>query len=196
MNTKSILALIISSCIGLPITSLADDEGGGKRLILNLVGTGAMYLGTVPDIDGDLIDDPAFCFDVDLVNGKNRRIIGTATDCLSDITSVGDGIALVGTTYFHMSRGTLITRGKTTVQPVTQPTETPAGKLITHATAAAASGNSVIGGTRRFAGVTGSVRLGGMVNMSNFAGSEGDSIFFDCLFIVDRGEFDADTEDD
>ena len=187
MNIKTMTVFIVFICLGLPFTALANDVGGGKRLILNLVGAGPMYETMVPDIDGDYEDDPAICFDVDVgvVNGKNRQVIGTATDCLSNITPAGTGLALVGTTFFHLPKGTLITRGRTTVQPVLQPTETTAGNMITHATAAAATGNSIIDGTGRFAGVTGTVRLGGLVDLSNFAGEVGDPIFFDCLFIVD-----------
>ena len=187
MNTKTITGLIVSICLGLPLTALAKDAGGGKRLILNLVGAGPMYESMVPDIDGDFMDDPAICFDVDIgvINGKNRQVIGTATDCLSNVTPTGTGLALIGTTYFHLPQGTLITRGSTTVQPVLQPTVTTAGHVITHVTSAAATGNSIIDGTERFAGASGSVRLGGLVDLTNFGGVVGDPIFFDCLFIVD-----------
>ena len=61
-----------------------------------------MYVDMVPDIDGDGNDDAAFCFDVDLIDLKNNKVIGTATDCLSNITPVGDGVSAVGTTYFHL----------------------------------------------------------------------------------------------
>ena len=182
MNIKPIITLIVSICFGSPLTAIAGDVGGGGRLVLNLVGTGTMYESTVPDIDGDGVEDPAVCFDVDLVDGKNRQIIGTATDCLSDIVPFGDGVSLVGTSFFHLSKGTLITRGNTTVKPVVSSSvTTPAGNPITHETAAAATGNSILDGTRRFAGATGTVRLSGMVNLSEFP----DEAFFDCLFIVD-----------
>ena len=77
-----------------------------------------MYESTVPDIDGDEVDDDAICFDVNLVDMKNNHVIGTATDCLSNITPTGTGLSLVGTSFFHMPQGTIITRGKTTVQPI------------------------------------------------------------------------------
>ncbi len=144
-----------------------------------------MYESTVPDIDGDFMDDPAICFDTELVNMKNRQVIGTATDCLSNITPVGSGLALIGTTYFHLPQGTLIVRGKTTVQPVTQETVTPDGQTITHITGASSGQNAIIGGTGRFADSTGTVRLSGMVDMTEFAGNVDDPIVFDCLFIVD-----------
>jgi len=145
-----------------------------------------MYPDTVPDIDGDLEDDDAICFDVELVNGKNRQVIGTATDCLSNIAPAGLGLQLVGTTFFHLPQGTLITRGNTTVQPVPvgHPITTPDGQMITHITGASDVGNAVIGGTGRFENSEGTVRLSGMVDMTNFS-VEGTPIAFDCLFIID-----------
>jgi hypothetical protein len=84
-----------------------------------------------------------------------------------------------------MPNGTLITRGSTTVQPVLHPTVTPKGQNITHITGASIDGNSIIDGTGRFKNATGTVRLSGMVDMTNFAGSVGDPLGFDCLFIID-----------
>jgi len=98
---------------------------------------------------------------------------------------VGGGVALVGTSYFHLPQGTLITRGYTSVQPVTQTTETTWGQGITHITGASDTGNAIIGGTRRFAGATGTVRLSGMVDLSEFGGNVGDPMTFDCLFVID-----------
>ena len=69
---------------------------------------------------------------------------------------MGYGMALVGTTIFNLPGGTLISRGSTSVRPIlTNPAETP----ITHVTGAIPNPgvNSVIEGTGRFAGATGSV---------------------------------------
>ena len=133
----------------------------------------------------DGVEDSAMYFDVKVVNAKNNQIIGRGTDCLSKVTPTGTGVALVGTTYFHLPGGSLITRGKTSVQPVLHPTVTPRGLTVTHITGAASDQNSVIGGTGRFASASGKVRLSGMVSMANFAGNVGDPIVFDCLFVVD-----------
>lgn len=164
---------------------MAENNGGGKHYVFNLIGTGTMYQSEVADIDGDGIDDPAICFDVDLVNAKNQQLIGTGTDCLSDITPTGTGLALVGTTFFHLPEGDLVVRGKTTVQPVFQPIVTPGGQNITHTTGAAGIGDAVIAGTGRFAGAVATARLSGMVDLSGFTGNVGDPISFDCLFVVD-----------
>lgn len=186
MNLNKIIASIVI-CMIAPLTANAENphSDAGKHLALNFIGSGSMYESTVPDIDGDGIDDAAMCFDVQVVNIVDNQIVGRGTDCLSKVTPTGTGVALVGTTYFHLPSGTLITRGKTSVQPVFHPTTTPKGQPITHITGAASDKNSVIGGTGRFANATGKVRLSGMVDMTNFAGNVGNPIVFDCLFIVD-----------
>lgn len=185
MNRKIVSIVIFSIYFGLSFTASAKDKGGGKHYVFNLVGTGPMYESIVPDIDGDGLDDPAICFDVDLVDMKNQQFIGTATDCLSNITPAGAGVKLVGTSYFHTPFGDLVTRGNTSVQAVFHPTATPDGQNMTHITGAAGTGNAIIDGTRRFDGATGTVRLSGMVDMTNFDGNVGDPIAFNCLFIID-----------
>ncbi len=185
MYFKKIILAVVLISLGSVVNVSADNRGAGNHYMLNLVGSGDMYLSTVPDIDGDGYEDDALCFDIELINAKNRRYIGTATDCLSNINLAGTGIQLVGTTYFYMPEGTLVTRGSTTVQPVLHPTVTPSGQVITHITGASGDGNAVIAGTGRFAGVQGTVRLSGMVDMTDFTGAEGTPIVFDCLFVVD-----------
>jgi hypothetical protein len=150
----------------------------GRGSTLRLKGVGHGYDGTVPDIDGDGVDDPATCFDVDLFDSSGMKI-GTATDCLSNITGVGDGLALVGTTIFNLPNGTFVTRGNTTVQPLTTSAASPA----THITGAISEDgtNGVLHGTGAFRGFEAQVRLSGAVNMSDI---DSGIIVFDCLFMV------------
>jgi hypothetical protein len=166
-------ALLMSS-------KMAGNSGlPGKGAVLRLMGTGEAYAGMVPDIDGDGADDPATCFDVNLYDASGK-MIGTATDCLSEITPVGDGLALIGTTIFRLPNGTFVSRGRTTVQPITTIMPTPA----THITGAIPmdGSNGVLYGTGAFSGFTAQVRLSGAVNMSQLD-SDG-LITFDCLFAV------------
>ena len=163
---------------------VSSGQGQGERMILNLKGTGTMYVNTVPDIDGDGNDDEAYCFDVELINMRNQKVIGTATDCLANITPVGDGVAVVGTTYFHLPQGTLISRGLTTAQPVVHLTTTTSGQPVTHITGASSTENAILGGTNGFEQSTGTVRLSGMVDMSGFMGNPGDPVSFDCIFVI------------
>ena len=185
MNKIITSITVIFIFLGLSFNALAKDNGAGKHYVLNLVGTGYMYESYLALDEDGIADDLAFCFDVDLINAKNQQLIGTATDCLSNITGIDTGLSLVGTTTFNMPKGKLVIRGNTTVQPVFPLTVTPAGQMMTHITGAAGTGNAVIDGTGHFAGATGTARLSGMVNLSDFGGQIGDPISFDCLFVVD-----------
>lgn len=182
---KTIILIFFCMMTSFTVKAESENNNAGKHYVLNLIGSGEMYESTVPDIDGDGQDDSAMCFDVQLINVKNNQTIGYGTDCLSKVTPTGTGVAVTATTFFHFPDGNLITRGKTTVQPVFHPTTTPKGQPITHITGASSDTNSIIGGTGRFTGASGKVRLSGMVNMAEFSGNVGDPIGFDCLFIVD-----------
>ncbi len=150
----------------------------GRGATLRLKGVGHAYDGMVPDIDGDGMDDPAMCFDVDLYDSAGRKI-GTATDCLSNITPVGDGLSIVGTTIFNLPNGTFMSRGNTTVQPLTTGDASPA----THITGAIPmdGANGVLQGTGAYRDFTAQVRLSGAVNMSDV---DNGVIVFDCLFMI------------
>ena len=177
--------MLLSLFVALSSNASAKDNGGGKHYVLQLIGTGYMYPG-LEDLDGDgVAETDAMCFDVDLVNMKNQQVIGTGTDCLANVMMAGSGVKLVGTTYFNMPNGKLVTRGNTSVQAVYHPTVTPEGQTITHITGAAGTGNAIIDGTRRFAGATGTARLSGMVDMTNFGGIPGNPITFNCIFVID-----------
>jgi hypothetical protein len=169
----------------LSLNALAEGNSVGKYLVLNLVGTGAMYKDYVTDIDGDGAADEAICFDVDLFNAKNQQLIATATDCLSNVTPVGTGLALVGTTTFNFPSGSLTVRGNTSVLPVVQTTVTPDSQNITHVTGASSTEDAVLHGSMKFANATGTARLSGMVDLSGFGGEVGDPIYFNCVFVID-----------
>lgn len=185
MKLRSVVAIMLATILGASSSFADNHKGGGNRWVLNLVGSDDMYVAMVPDIDGDGYEDEAFCFDVDLINAKNRQVVGTATDCLSNIESGSEGgLQLVGTTYFNLPKGSLVTRGVTSVQSVNRPTVTPDGVPISHITGASSDENAVLWGTGRFEGLQGTSRLSGMVDLTNFDG-EGTPIVFDCLFVVD-----------
>jgi hypothetical protein len=136
-----------------------------------------------PDIDGDGVEDEATCFTVDLIDLETNEVIGDATDCLSNITEVGDGLTLVGTTTFNFPQGQLVTRGLTTVQPLLH-----GENGFTHSTGAPPPLNgesNILSGTGVFADSVGSgtARLSGLVDMSRL-GDEG-ILRFDCLFVID-----------
>jgi hypothetical protein len=184
---KRIIGFVV--CVGIVMLGLApaQAQGNGKRLVLNLVGEGTSEAMDVPDLDSPGSTTMAFCYEVDLFNAKNKKLIGTATDCLSNFTLPSGGVALVGTTTFKLPQGNIVTQGRTTVQAaVTTPLPTTTeGVPITHITGASAAGNSIIGGTKKYENATGTVRLSGLVNLDNFVPVIGDKVFFDCLFVID-----------
>ena len=178
-----IIACLISA-------SLANAAGVGNNIAVRLVGTDNQYDGT------DLFDDfgitqpagdPPKCFDLDLVDVKTGKVIGAATDCLTDINVVevdaaGPNAALVGTTFFHFGGGTVIAQGLTTVQPVLH-----GSPNFTHITGAipGLAQNGVIYGDGKFKNAFGPARLSGAVNLTNWTGDDGTPITFDCVFILD-----------
>lgn len=159
-----------------------DNHFGIKQsyqLILKLAGVGSMYRSAVPGFD-----EEAMCFDVELIDMKTNKIVGSAKDCLSDVQPKGDGVGLTGTTFIYLPQGSLTVRGRVSVQPVLEETTLESGQRITHITGSSNTENGVIEGTGIYENRTGNVRLSGMVDMSNFEANEGDLIAFDCLFVI------------
>lgn len=152
-------------------------------MVLNLVGTGDMYIDVVPDAEmpGEYVD--AWCFDVDLIDLKSGKKLGQATDCLDnsrqEYALSESGIAMIGTTYFNLPGGTLAIQGRTTVQPRNWPT-----REFTHITGGNSAGNAVLYGSGKYRKASGTARLSGMVDLSKFKGQAGDPISFDCIFVV------------
>ena len=169
--------LIVFSVVVLTVVALAPDVAEARtRLIYNVIG---MHGGR-PANTANGEPTGATCFDVDLQDPHTGQTIGTATDCLANITPVGGGLSLVGTTFFKLPGGTIVTQGNTTVQPTTT---NVASSLATfsHITGANGTGNAVIGGTGRFRKASGTARLSGQVDLVSIA----PGIIFDCIFIID-----------
>lgn len=104
--------------------------------------------------------------------------IGTATDCLADIVEEQGGMKLVGTTFFKFTGGsTIVSRGNTTVMPLLH-----GSPGFTHITGAGADDNGILSGTKQYENASGSVRLSGLVNLSELV-SDG-KITFDCVFVI------------
>jgi len=161
----------------------SKHKGGGKHYVLNLVGTSAPTSAMVSDPEGgEMLAD---CYEVNLIDMKKQKRIGTAVDCLSVQEVIGDfdTIRLIGTTTFHLPKGSFTTQGATTVAKAKQPTVSPSIGDITHITGAAGAGNAVIDGTRKFKHATGTSRLSGLVNLGSLLVNG--EITFDCIFVVE-----------
>jgi hypothetical protein len=181
---KSFKQIVIFTLILLSflVTSTANAAGIGNNIVVRLVGTDMAYDGNEMFNEFGLESLDALCFDVDQVDAKSGNVIGSASDCLSSISSsiTDNGTMLTGTTFFFFPGGTLISQGLTTVQPVLH-----GSPNSTHITGAIPSpdGNGVIYGDGKFKHAYGPVRLSGAVNLS-LLNSDG-IITFDCVFIID-----------
>ena len=123
INKTNILIFCFIFIIIFPGVSVAGDNGDhhehSEHLVLKLHGTGFMYSMEVPGMEEG--DEPmdAMCFELDVIDLKSNEIIGSGTDCMSNVEMKENGnVALVGTTYFYLPEGQLIARGAITVQPV------------------------------------------------------------------------------
>ncbi len=175
---KISLASFLLALLFLGSTTFA--AGKGTNIAVRLVGTAVKYNGDTLFEDFGLEPAGALCYDVDLVDAKTGNVIGTATDCLTDINLVGDGVALTGTTFFYFPGGTVVSRGLTTVQPTTHGADG-----FTHITGAIPQpgDNNVVYGDGKFKNASGPVRLSGAVNLTSFPAQA----TFDCVFILDIG---------
>jgi len=175
----SVLMLLLT-CASL---GSARAESADPRLVVILEGTAAGMPAMVPDFDGDGNPDPAFCWDLDLVDATTNRVIGAARDCFSPQNP--EGTKGVGTTYFYFPQGTLVSQGKNTGQPVTwdpsmYPDVDPNVTVITGAFPAPGV-NNILSGTGRFAAARGRVRLSGAVRPH----PDGITLTFNCILVID-----------
>jgi hypothetical protein len=159
----------------------ASAAGPGNNIVVVLAGTGTAYVGDEQFVQFGLEPVGALCFDMDLIDAKTGNVIGSGSDCLSAITpSDNGGMALTATSFFHFPGGTLVSQGLVSVQPKFHGLE-----KFTHVVGAAPSPseNSLVYSDGKFENASGSVRLSGLVNLSelNSAGK----IIFDCVFIID-----------
>ena len=175
---KNIFLVILAALLSV---GTAGAAGIGNNIVVVLGGTGTAYDGNGQFDQFGLERMDALCFDMDLVDAKTGNVIGRGSDCLSDIAPSGDGggLMMTATTFFYFPGGTIVSRGRVTVQPVLS-----GSPEFTHITGAVPSAyeNNVIYGDGKFKKAYGSVRLSGAVNMSNL---DVGVIVFDCVFVLD-----------
>ena len=159
----------------------AIAAGIGNNIVVVLAGTGTAYVGDEQFAQFGLDPVGALCFDMDLIDAKTGNVIGSGSDCLSDISpSDNGGMSLTATSFFHFPGGTLVSQGLVTVQPKLHGLEE-----FTHVVGAAPSPseNNVVYGDGKFEDAAGSVRLSGLVNLSELMSAG--KIVFDCVFVID-----------
>jgi hypothetical protein len=121
------------------------------------------------------------CFDVQLINVGTDKPIGTATRCFADINNVGPGMALTDTIFFRLPEGAIVSRNRTTIQSTIEGSPTATHFAVAfpdpYATTILPDAGSGI-----FRGVSGSARLAGVMDMSQFHARN--EIGFDDIAII------------
>jgi len=176
LSTIVLSLVVIAGIVGVTYLMLgnsgAEAKEGPQNFVVALQGT-ATGVETSPGV---------FCFDVDMVDPSTGRVIGAGADCLdmNTMTPIGDdgGFGIENTTTFHLPGGMITSVGRTTVQPA-EDDGTDRAMFITGEVSDAPN----ITGTGRFEGVTGSTRLSGIVDMTDFLNGNG-IITFDCIFVI------------
>jgi len=182
MNNKKLIHIVVAAfVIAASAVPAFADVAADPRLVVILEGQNLQgYPSTVPDLDGDGIDDDAFCFDGNLTDAKTNKVIGTGTECLS---ATAEGLN-VATTTLHFPSGSITARGKITVWPVQwdpsmNPDIDPSVGLVTGYFPGPGT-NNIIASSGRFAGRTGRMRLSGAA--LDFGDGTAN---LNCLFIID-----------
>lgn len=178
------LARLLLGCSVLGAGLLAQGPPADSHIVIILGGTGAAQARMVPDVDGDGNPDEATCWDANLIDPKTNLIVGTGSECLSFADLDGQGEKPVATTTFNFRNGTLVQRGKISIQPVLwDPADNPdVDPNVTVVTGAfpAPGVNNILSGTGRFAGRQGRARLSGAAYPR-----EDGSATLNCIFIID-----------
>lgn len=158
--------------------SSAEAKEGPKDFVVKLAGTANGVTRIINTVTYE-------CYDVQVFDPSTGKVIGPGTDCL-ELGSIvpipdGPGFAITNLTFFDLPGGTLVTLGRTAIQPVV-PGSTGAA---THITGETNVEDNIVQamGTGRFAGATGNTVLKGAVDLSSFGGP-GTPITFDCLFVI------------
>lgn len=185
MNQIALTASLALAAAALAGSPAADASGWKKRthrivVVLEAQNQPPSSVTTIPDIDGDGMDDNAdLCIDGDLVNPRTGRKVGTGTECLS-FTEAGP----IATTTFNFWRGSMTARGKMNLAPVTWLAEDhpdvdgSVGDLSGYFPAPGT--NNILKGTRRFRHASGRVRLSGGAKVND------DGTFnLNCIFIIE-----------
>ena len=156
--------------------AIAGGREGPKNFVVALQGTAGAVPRNIMGVD-------YACFDVDLIDPATGRIIGPGTDCLNpnSMAPIGadGGFGINNLTFFYLPGGTVVSLGRTTVQPVED-----SSHGWTHITGEVDPIDNIITdlSTGRFKNATGNTRLSGNVDLSLFGNG---IITFDCLYVVD-----------
>lgn len=190
-------SVFIALCCGLLATaSFARSEGSEGRSIGRddeftrrveflwlLDGIRNTYECEIPVTDmGTTV---ATCHEHEIIDLRTNKIIGTAVDATADVDVVGDGLVGTGTTTFYLPQGTLVIRGRGTIQPILEGEPVLNRGSVTHIAGIfpnAGEDNNVIDGTGVFEGAKGTFALLGALDLTN---SDKGQSQFHCVYFMD-----------
>jgi putative peptidoglycan binding protein len=188
MRWTRIMILAFSITV-LTLLTHATAVEKSRTLVVQLTGKDIGETRSIPQIAATGTAE-GNCFDVDLFDVRAGKALGTATRCFADVHTVGTGMALTDTIFFHLPEGTLVSRSRTTVQPAID-----SSPEVTHVAVALpdAATNAVLAdaGSGPFQGVMGRTRLAGVMDMRQF--QERNEIAFNDLFVIELEEVNRDA---
>src|SRR5215471_20851037 len=115
---RIILMTIAMLTIVLGVFANAAAPDHGRTLIVRLKGRAIGATRPIPLVEATKATSEGNCFDVDLLDVVTDRSLGTATRCFTDINTANGNMVLTDTTLFRLREGTIVSRSRTTVQPV------------------------------------------------------------------------------
>ena len=170
---------MLTTILSVFANAAAPDHG--RTLIVRLKGRAIGETRAIPPIEATRATSEGNCFDVDLLDVTTDRSLGTATRCFTDVNTVNGGTVLTDTTFFRLREGTIVSRSRTTIQPVLD-----GSPDVTHlATAIPTPAATTIlpdAGSGVFKGVPGTTRLAGAMDMRQFR--ERNEMAFDDIAII------------
>jgi len=174
---------MLTTVLGVFANAATPDHD--RALVVWLKGRAIGATRPIPPIDAARATSEGNCFDVDLLDVATDRNLGTATRCFTDVNTVNGGTVLTDTTFFRLREGTIVSRHRTTVQPVLD-----GSPDVTHiATSIPTPAATTIlpdAGSGVFKGVPGTVRLAGAMDMRQFR--ERNELAFDDIAIIKLAE--------
>ena len=174
--TAAISSAVCAGLLGIAVVA-SESANAHERADPNIVVT-LRGPGTPVEVDIPGVDTPGDCLETELFDTRTDRLIGTGIDCIDIAEAEGADFLVNRTTIFKFRRGILVANGPTTVVPIFGDSSPD----FTHVVGDVDSTEqNIIFGTRRFAHATGSVRLSGIVNLSEFPATVG----FNCIFVID-----------
>lgn len=161
------------------------------QLLWLINGTKNTYDCVIPATDRGTVD--ATCHNHDLIDLKTNKIIGTAVDATADVDAVENGFVGTGTTFFYLKNGSLVVRGRGSIQPVlVDGSPMIEDRPVTHIAGifAEPGANNVLSGTGVFKNATGTFTLLGALDLANSANGQQS---FHCLYEI---ELELNRDDD